>query len=1511
MGTIGRENFVVQANTKESLDQTRSKIVQIFRYVQAFNHLQNPVQQDIEAQEWIMWFHDFPNHPCVRIGAKQDDNNAVTSQTSKAVKDTTASDESFILKVRRPKITEPPEPPKEIASFLHSGWQHVDNKVALDPSKSASFASDPRRKRLLDEWFVRREAWVKTERPNIRVLDMYNRLYTLSAQLTREAEHIELVLGDGVLSWYPTLTNGVHHPVLLLRLQLQFNPQIPEFTITETEHPAELYTALFQTLPEINATDIGRSRQDFEQGGYHPLGGNETSQFLQRLVNQLSSRGEFAEKAMEQKDKRIPQITRDPVLFLRNRTLGFSTAIDTILETLPVSTYLPQSITSLVTSDDTGYQQQTSDLANSLYSPNGEDEDILLSKPANAEQLEIARRVEKHGAVVVQGPPGTGKTHTIANLLGHFLAQGKSVLVTSHTSKALKVLREKVVKPLQPLCVSILEDDSRKQMESAIDAITERLSHANGGQLERDAVLLARQRLAVIKELQQTREQLKNARNSEYQSIVVAGQSYTPSNAARYVANHQELGWIPASIVPGAPLPLSLEELVHLYKTNVTVSLQDERELALGLPDAHTLLTPSVFTQLIVERKRLQKENLSYRRDLWTQNANRTSPEKFAELQALLTTAAEPLRDTTRWRLATLMAGREGGLRRQVWDELIAKIEHVNALALQNYASQLKYNPAITGGYKQNQLDKLLKVADELVTHLEHGGKINGVTLFMHKEWKTFIEKTQVKGRSPETLEHFKALQTFLQLISAREDLVDRWQRQMTVLGGPDATAFDAEPERLCQQFIYPLHQCLDWYNTTWAPLERELTQHGLLWTKLLAEMPVNMTEYSDLVRLLDAVQIQLSPILSAETHRRVYEVNEAELTELHTILQIVKGDAARTEVVQQLLHAVTSYNIQAYQEAYERLVNLQACHKELQDRSTYLTKLEKSASMWATAIRRREGIHGKAEPPEKPEAAWLWRQLSDELDRRANVSLEQLQDRIMQLSTTLRTITAELVEKKAWASQIQRTTGEQRRALQGWKEITRKIGKGTGKRATQLRAEAQRLMPLCQTAVPVWIMPLNRVVQNFDPSHNHFDVVIIDEASQADIKALTALYMGKQVIVVGDHEQVTPLAVGQRVDDIERLIDEHLQGIPLAKMFDGKLSIYTLAQTAYGVPICLQEHFRCVSPIIQFSNNLSYQGKIKPLRDDSEVQRRPPTIAYRVKVSDVKGHRNEEEAQTITSLLMAMSEQPEYQDASFGVISMAKEEQALYIDTLLRRYLTETEYARREVLCGSPAQFQGDERDVIFLSMVDTPEGNGPLSLRSEDGNDYMYKKRFNVAASRARDQMWVIHSLDPNIHLKDGDIRKRLILHAENPKAFSLELDEQEKRVEFEFEKQVLRRLMQAGYRVVPQWHVGAYRIDLVVEGGGKRLAVECDGDRWHPVEKLAEDMARQAILERLGWRFERIRGSQFFRNPDKALEPVFARLRSLEIPPEGNKTLINRDASQLKEKVIRRAAGIRQGW
>lgn len=688
------------------------------------------------------------------------------------------------------------------------------------------------------------------------------------------------------------------------------------------------------------------------------------------------------------------------------------------------------------------------------------------------------------------------------------------------------------------------------------------------------------------------------------------------------------------------------------------------------------------------------------------------------------------------------------------------------------------------------------------------------------------------------------------------------------------------------------------------------MRQQGFNMAVFLAETPVNLAEHGDLLRLRDAVLQRLPPVLAAENNRRLVASQEAQFIELRRRLELSGGKAAKADAVQGLQAAVEGYNPIIYRAAFESLADLHTRREILRRRHLLLAKLEQVAPAWAAAIRDRSGRQGERDLPGKPADAWLWRQLSDELDRRSKTSLEDLQQQIAHLSTQLQHTTALLVEQQAWAAQVRRTTLEQRQALMGWKQTMQRIGKGTGKRVPRLRAEARTLMPLCQSAVPVWIMPLSRVVENFDPRRNRFDVIIIDEASQADLMALTAVYLGQQVVVVGDHEQVSPLAVGQRVDDAQRLIDEHLQGIPNANLYDGQASIYDVAQRSFD-PVCLREHFRCVAPIIEFSNRLAYDGKIKPLRDASRVRQRPHTVAYRVQGALSNEKVNEQEALEVASLLVAATEQPEYAGASFGVISLVGDDQAGSIEVLLHRHLSESDYQRRRIQCGNAAQFQGDERDVMFLSMVQAPTG-GPLPLIDRDRTQY--RQRFNVAASRARDQMWLVHSLDPEADLKPGDLRRRLIEHARDPEAIMRTLEAREQQTESELEQQVLRRLVQAGYRVKTQWPVGAYRLDLVVEGNNKRLAIECDGDRYHTREKLAEDMGRQAILERLGWRFARIRGSEFFRSPEQTMEAIFARLREMDIPPEGAQdaeSAVDEAAEELKQRIIRRAAELRRAW
>jgi hypothetical protein len=109
------------------------------------------------------------------------------------------------------------------------------------------------------------------------------------------------------------------------------------------------------------------------------------------------------------------------------------------------------------------------------------------------------------------------------------------------------------------------------------------------------------------------------------------------------------------------------------------------------------------------------------------------------------------------------------------------------------------------------------------------------------------------------------------------------------------------------------------------------------------------------------------------------------------------------------------------------------------------------------------------------------------------------------------------------------------------------------------------------------------------------------------------------------------------------------------------------------------------------------------------------------------------------------------------------------------------------------------------------------------------------------------------------------------------------------------------------------GAFRIDLVVEGEGKRLAIECDGDRYQPLEKLSEDMDRQSILEGMGWIFTRIRSSEFLRNPSRTMKPIFEKLEALEIPSAGKTREIQEGPSshEVIDHVIRRAEELRKTW
>jgi very-short-patch-repair endonuclease len=809
-------------------------------------------------------------------------------------------------------------------------------------------------------------------------------------------------------------------------------------------------------------------------------------------------------------------------------------------------------------------------------------------------------------------------------------------------------------------------------------------------------------------------------------------------------------------------------------------------------------------------------------------------------------------------------------------------------------------------------VDEVAEILRQILVHLENGRSLGLRTRVTKRGWHALLELCSIEVQAPDALEKIRALHALARLKVNRTHLARRWQRLVETHAGPAFSEFGASPERAAQAYAEEICGRLEWRNKVWEPLVRELHGVGFLWEEWLSAHPPVVGDHGELSRVAGAASQNLATVIEAQAALLRQNELTAALSQQRTYL----AGFPQSEAASILLQAQDDWNSESYEECCRELARLEALRETHQTRHALLTRMEKAASAWAHAIRNRDGIHGTPQPPGDPDAAWRWRQWHDELERRASVSIPELQDRLNATQDELRHTAAEIIERETWAAQRERMDLHSQQALMGYVQTLRRIGRGTGKRVPALLRDARQLLASARRAVPVWIMPLSRVYESFDPRKTRFDVVIIDEASQSDVAALAALYFGREHVIVGDKEQVTPDAVGQQLDQVQRLIATNLQGIPNSHLYDGQTSIYDLAEAAFGRVIALREHFRCVPEIIQFSNHLSYGGTILPLREPNSASVRPGLIAHRVPGFRENGRQtNQIEAEEIASLIVACLEDPAYssneygQPTSFGVISLLGVEQSLLIEDILRKKLSPSTFLKHRLLCGNAAQFQGDERDVIFLSMVDGPPNDGQLALRDE-GPRSLYKKRYNVAVSRARNQLWVVHSLDPTAHLRPRDLRRRLIEHARNPRALLNALETQSGQTESIFESRVLERLIAAGYRVQTQWPVGAYRIDLVVEGKTKRLAVECDGEKWHTAEQLQHDIDREGILRRLGWNFVHIRGSIFFRDPDRAMVPVFANLDQLGIEPIGE-TAGTPKLGDLVSQIRRRAEVLRAQW
>jgi very-short-patch-repair endonuclease len=440
------------------------------------------------------------------------------------------------------------------------------------------------------------------------------------------------------------------------------------------------------------------------------------------------------------------------------------------------------------------------------------------------------------------------------------------------------------------------------------------------------------------------------------------------------------------------------------------------------------------------------------------------------------------------------------------------------------------------------------------------------------------------------------------------------------------------------------------------------------------------------------------------------------------------------------------------------------------------------------------------------------------------------------------------------------------------------------------------------------WMMSPETVSEVFPLKRGMFDLIVFDEASQLAVeRSLPTLYRAKRVVIAGDEKQLRPLDIFQIKEN------EDDEETPESLSTE---SLLMLAKRIFGFRYLLWHYRSKYQELIDFSNHAFYEGQLQVagsiLRDPAQ----PPIQWISVRGSWNERRQNPVEASKVVDLIKEILLKGERDGPipSIGVVTFNDPQRQAILDEIDLRANRDPEFERLDELADKPKSgniddrlfvknienVQGDERDIIIFSIGYGKDSEGRLrmifgSLSVEGGEN-----RLNVAITRAKSQVFIVCSFDPeelkaDLALNLGPkLLKNYLRYSEavsdnsketiqsilsdlNPE-FTRKTRAGPVILESELEHQVYERLTKEGFQVDTQIGNSGYRIDLAVahprDPSRYILAIECDGSTFHSARSARErDVFRQKFLESRGWVVERVWSRNWWRNPDAEI----ARLRS----------------------------------
>ncbi len=1332
---------------------------------------------------------------------------------------------------------------------------------------------------IADSWAV----WAAMEGPRRRTIALYERLYALVQNLEASGAEaaIEVVWGIGIVRWRHG-GRSIQRPLLECPVDVELDeasagtirvrPTSGEAT-SDLKPYEELGVPNLAPLEDLIRREIDRAAA---QDGISPFRRESFEPILAAAAVRLQPDGLYRPGEGGGQPGETLTIDDAWVLFARPRSGHVLLADIDRLRTAarepdrPVDGIALRLVTEPSRAAATDWTPLSTTLGESA-APESPDEpvtlasDVFFPKPFNDDQIAIVRRLARSDGLVVQGPPGTGKTHTIANLICHAMATGQRVLVVSRGEAALSVLRDQLPEKVRPLAIALLSNERQglgqveaaiRTIQSVVEGSRPEIRHAAIRRCEAE-IVKTRARLAAID------AELDLLATAEFGRIGQRGE--TPAELARRVASKREThGWFtdrPAAYL--ADTGLTDADLRDLAAARGRAGdLLDHLEAALPSPaDLPTAEAVAGWHAAILRAVEMAH------RAAHGPAAGLVLTAGDADAGAALAVALDGLADTedalaSRPWLRPFLSGAQAGRSDPYADflhQLCADWTEAQAARASVLAAAVELPPALIDDAEGR----------EAVARGARGEKLWPLLALGKGGAKARVAAVRARGAPVREADAaaWQAVEAALRAADRKRDVDARWQGFAREAGAPGPA--DAED-------LAALVEALRHWSAAESAFEALAAQRAIL--PPLAGLAAHPAEARAL-----AAQLRFS-VEAARLQRAQVEVNR--------LRQLFESGEDRTSgIVRRFLHEVLGRADVEMTRIEATWAGLRQHLERLRDRADdFATVVATTARIaaagapaWAERL-RREPASADAQHALIP-VTWrdAWDHAAAEADlarRNKRERFSALANQRVELERTTQRLFVELVRERTFYMLDRRLSPSVKSALVEFVRALGRLGKGTGRSAGKQRRAAREAMRRCYDAVPCWIMPTWRVAEQLPSDLSAFDLVILDEASQSDVTELPAVLRGRKILVVGDDRQVSPGIPFVAQGKIDALRRRHLKGLPFQALLEPGESLYTLMQAVFpDERLMLKEHFRCVEPIIRFSMGF-YPETLLPLRVPAAAERLdPPLVDIYVPHGEREKNRkiNRAEADVIVEEIARIATTPGMEGRSIGVISLIGGEQAGFVRELLAARLGAEILQRHRVLCGDSATFQGNERDIVFLSMVADRSRQTALTM-------LRYAQRFNVAMSRGRDRAVLVRSVQRE-DLNPADLKARLIQHFEQPMPVVAARDASDpmERCESGFERDVLRRLLERNYRVEPQVGALGFRIDMVIEGdGGRRLAVECDGDAFHGPEQWREDMRRQRVLERVGWRFWRCFASSFYADPDGTLRDLVDTLTRAGIDP-----------------------------